>query len=381
MSEVRSPPRAEVVGSLLRPAKLKAAVEAFYEAGHSAILSEERTKDRNELAELEDDAIREAVRRQVELGLDVVTDGEFRRWMFLNSFYDAVEGFRTDNVIHFRNARGEDVPLAVHEIVDRLKPVDSPAAREAAFMASASEGHPFKVTVPAASIFGHPFSYKAGITSGYGSLDEFVSHAIEIEQGLVADAIGAGARYIQFDFPVYPYLVDPLWVNRFEEHGYDVDTLVDDAIRADTEVLEGIPSGVRTALHICRGNYRSSWLCEGSLEPVADRVFGELPYDAFLVEWDDLGRDGGFEPVASLRPGSIMVMGIVSTKTPELEREDDLVRKLEEAASFLGGDLGRLAISPQCGFASVLVGNEIDEDTQWRKLDLVARVADRVWVG
>jgi methionine synthase II (cobalamin-independent) len=188
-----------VVGSLLRPAKLKAAVEAFYEAGHSAILSEERTKDRSELAELEDDAIREAVRRQVELGLDVVTDGEFRRWMFLNSFYDAVEGFRTDNVIHFRNARGEDVPLAVHEIVDRLKPVDSPAAREATFMASASEGHPFKVTFPAASIFGHPFSYKAGITSGYGSLDEFVSHAIEIEQGLVADAIGAGARYIQFD--------------------------------------------------------------------------------------------------------------------------------------------------------------------------------------
>jgi 5-methyltetrahydropteroyltriglutamate--homocysteine methyltransferase len=370
-----------VVGSLLRPVKLKAAVEAFYEAGHSAILSEERTKDRNELAELEDDAIREAVRRQVELGLDVVTDGEFRRWMFLNSFYDAVEGFRTDNVIHFRNARGEDVPLAVHEIVDRLKPVDSPAAREATFMASASEGHPFKVTFPAASIFGHPFSYKAGITSGYGSLDEFVSHAIEIEQGLVADAIGAGARYIQFDFPVYPYLVDPLWVNRFEEHGYDVDTLVDDAIRADTEVLEEIPSGVRTALHICRGNYRSSWLCEGSLEPVADRVFGELPYDAFLVEWDDFGRDGGFEPVASLRPGSIMVMGIVSTKTPEVEREDDLVRKLEEAASFLGGDLGRLAISPQCGFASVLVGNEIDEDTQWRKLELVSRVADRLWSG
>ena len=246
MQGVRRPPRAEVVGSLLRPAKLKAAVEGFYEAGHSAVLPEERAKDRSELAGLEDDAIREAVRRQVDLGLDVVTDGEFRRWMFLNSFYDAVEGFRTDNVIHFRNARGGDVPLAVHEIVDRLKPVDSPAAREAAYMASASEGHPFRVTFPAASIFGHPFSYKPGITSGYGSLDEFVSHAIEIEHGLVADAIAAGARYVQFDFPLYPYLVDTLWVDRFEEHGYDVDTLVDDAIRADTEVLEGIPSGVRT---------------------------------------------------------------------------------------------------------------------------------------
>jgi 5-methyltetrahydropteroyltriglutamate--homocysteine methyltransferase len=375
----RRPPRAEVVGSLLRPAELKTAVESFYEEGHAAILPEERAKDRSLLAEIEDRAIRDAVRRQIELGLDVVTDGEFRRWMFLNSFYDAVEGFRTDNVVHFRNARDEDLSLAVHEIVDRLHPVDSPAAREAAFMHEVADGYPFKVTFPAASIFGHPFSYKPGITSGYDSLGEFVAHAIELERDLVSDAIAAGARQIQFDYPLYPYLVDPLWVDRFEEHGYDVDTLIDDAIEADTAVLEGVPDDVRVSLHICRGNYRSSWMCEGSLEPVADRVFGELPYDAFLAEWDDLGRDGGFEPVRSLRKGSIMVMGIVSTKTPELEREDDLMRRMEEAASFVDGDLDRLAISPQCGFASVVVGNEIDEDTQWRKLELVSRVADRLW--
>ena len=119
-------------------------------------------------------------------------------------------------------------------------------------------------------------------------------------------------------------------------------------------------------------------MCEGSLEPVAERVLGELPYDAFLVEWDDLGRDGGFEPVRHLRDGSLMVMGIVSTKTPALEDEDDLLRRMEEAAGFAGG-MDRLAISPQCGFASVMVGNEIDEDAQWRKLELVARVADRLW--
>ena len=167
---------------------------------------------------MEDEAIRDAVRRQVDAGLDVVTDGEYRRWMFLNSFYDAVEGFRTDNVVHFRNAAGEDVPLAVHEVVDRLRPVDSPASREAAFMAEQAAGYPFKVTFPAPSIFGHPFTYKVGITDrGYGSLEEFVAHAVEIERGLVADAIGAGARYVQFDFPLYPYLVDPKWVARFEE--------------------------------------------------------------------------------------------------------------------------------------------------------------------
>lgn len=374
----RVPARAEVVGSLLRPPALRRAVEGFYEVGHSAILAEERAKDRTALREIEDAAIRDAVRRQIDLGLDVVTDGEFRRWMFLNSFYDAVEGFKTDNVVHFRNARGEDVPLSVHEIVDRLRAVDSPAAREATFMTEATDGYPFKVMFPAASIFGHPFSYKPGVTSGYASLEDFVAHAIEIERGLVADAVGAGAQYVQFDFPLYPYLVDPGWVARFEERGHRIHDLVDAAIAADGAVLEGIPAGVTTALHICRGNYRSSWMCEGSLEPVAERVFGELPYDTFLVEWDDLGRDGGFEPVRFLRDDALMVMGIVSTKTPELETGDDLLRRMEAAAAFAGG-MERLAISPQCGFASVMVGNEVDEEVQWRKLDLVGRVADRLW--
>jgi 5-methyltetrahydropteroyltriglutamate--homocysteine methyltransferase len=377
----RRPARAETVGSLLRPPRLRRAVERFYAPGHSAVLDEERAKDRSELRALEDEAIREAIRRQVDAGLDVVTDGEFRRWMFMNSFYDAVEGIRTDNVVHFRNARGEDVPLAVHQIVDRLRAVDSPAAREAAFLIDATESYPFKVTFPAASIFTHPFTYKVGITDrAYGSLEGFVGHAIEIERSLVADAIAAGARYVQFDFPLYPYLVDPAWIERFAAAGHDMGALVDAAIDADSAVLEGIPEDVTVALHICRGNYRSSWMCEGSLEPVADRVFGELPYDTFLVEWDDLGRDGGFEPIRSLRDGSIMVMGIVSSKIRELEDEDDLVRRMEEAAAIVGG-MNRLAISPQCGFASVMVGNETNEDAQWSKLELIGRVADRLWGG
>ena len=159
---------------------------------------------------------------------------------------------------------------------------------------------------------------------------------------------------IQFDFPLYPYLVDPAWVERFEGPATTWTTLRRRARSPRTRaILEGIPDDVTTALHICRGNFRSSWMCEGSLEPVADQVFGRLPYDAFLVEWDDEGRDGGFEPVRSLRRGSVMVMGIVSTKTPELEDEDELLRRMEEAAAFVGGDLDRLAISPQCGFASV----------------------------
>jgi 5-methyltetrahydropteroyltriglutamate--homocysteine methyltransferase len=377
----RTPARAEVVGSLLRPPRLKAAVETFYAPGHSAMLAEERATDRTGLTELEDGAIRDAVRRQIDIGLDIVTDGEFRRWMFMNSFYDGVSGVRTGKTVRFRNDRGEDVELNVHEIVDRLRVVDSPGAREAAFMAQVAEGYPFKVTFPAASIFTHPLTTVAGPDgTGYGSLEEFVRHAIEIDRQLVADAIAAGARYVQFDFPLYPYLVDPAWVGRFEAAGFDIGTLVDRAIAADAAVLEGMPRDVTVGLHICRGNYRSSWMCEGSLEPVAQRVFGDLPYDRFLVEWDDLGRDGGFEPIRFLRQGSIMAMGIVSTKTREMEREDDLLRRMDEAATIVGG-LERLAISPQCGFASVMVGNEIDQDVQWRKLELVTNVANRLWGG
>ena len=193
----------------------------------------------------------------------------------------------------------------------------------------------------------------------------------------MADAIDAGARYIQFDFPLYPYLVDPAWIERFGGRAR-CGHVVDAALAADPAVLEGIPDDVTVGLHICRGNYRSSWMCEGSLEPVAERVFGQLPFDTFLVEWDDLGRDGGFEPIRFLRDGSTMVMGIVSHQDPRARG-----RGRPDAADGTGGRdrrrLNRLAISPQCGFASVMVGNETDEDIQWRKLELVGRVADRLW--
>ncbi|MGZ8629631.1 MAG: hypothetical protein ACXWZF_01495 [Actinomycetota bacterium] len=371
----RAPARAEVVGSLLRPTALRAAIDAFYEPGHSAALEEERAKDRTPLREAEDEAIRGAVRRQRECGLDVVTDGEFRRWMFMNSFYDAVSGVRTGKTVTFHNERGEDDELAVHEIVAPLEVVDSPGAREAAFMRESAGDSPFKVTFPAASIFAHPFTTVEG---AYESLDAFVDAAVAIERRLVADATEAGARYVQFDFPFYPYLVDPAWIGRFEQAGHDVDALVERALAADAAVLEGIRDDVTVGLHICRGNFRSSWMCEGSLEPVAERVFGDLPYDSFLVEWDDEGRDGGYAPVRHLRDGGVMVMGLVSSKTPVLEDEDDLVRRMEEAAGYAGG-IDRLAISPQCGFASVMLGNETNEDAQWRKLELVGRVADRLW--
>jgi 5-methyltetrahydropteroyltriglutamate--homocysteine methyltransferase len=362
-----------VVGSLLRPPALREAIEAAYEPGHHALLAEERARDLTALHAAEDEAIREAVRRQIELGLDVVTDGEFRRYMFTNSFYDAVDGVATDNVVEFTNARGEGVELAVHSVQRRLSKVASPAAREAGFLAGITD-HPFKVTLPAASLFTHPFGVA---TEAYGDVDEFAAHAISIERELIAEAVAAGCRYVQLDFALYPYLVDEAWMGRFHAAGHGFEELLERALAADRAILDGIPDDVTTGLHLCRGNYRSSWLCAGSLEPVAERMFSELPYDVFLVEWDDVGRDGGYEAIRFVPAGPIVAMGIVSSKTPELEAEDEVVRRLEEASRHLGID--QLAVSTQCGFASVMEGNEVDEDAQWRKLDLVARVADRVW--
>jgi 5-methyltetrahydropteroyltriglutamate--homocysteine methyltransferase len=375
--EPRRPARAEVVGSLLRPPALRSALDHVYAEGHRAVQAEERAKDLTELHRAEDDAIATAVRRQIDLGLDVVSDGEFRRYMFLNSFWDALEGFSTDrNPIEFRNDRGEAVTWHVQRIEERLRVVDSPAAREAAFLSKATAGHPFKVTFPAASLFTHPFTFRP--QAAYENADDLVAHCIDIERSLIADAVAAGAGYIQLDFPLYPYLVDPRWSARFRDAGFEAGAVLTNAIAADRAVVDGLPHDVTVALHVCRGNYRSRWLCEGALEPVAERMFGELDrYDVFLIEWDDTRRDGTYEPIRFVRPGATMVMGVISTKTPEIESPEEILRRLDAAATFL--PLEQLAVSPQCGFASVMEGNDIDQEVQWRKLELVSHVADRLW--
>lgn len=373
-----NPARAEVVGSLLRPKALKTAVEVFYGEGHRAVLDDERARGADELHLVEDEVIAEVVQRQIDLGLDVVTDGEFRRYMFLNSFWDAVSGFSTeDNPVEFRDEGGDTVVWHVHKVVDRLEKVDSPVSREAAFM-SATTDHPFKVTVPAGSIFSNPYTWKPGVNDHvYSTRQELTDHAVAIERELVAEAVAEGAGYVQFDFPMYPFLVDDRWRQQMVEDGFDLDMVMEEAIAADRAVLEGIPDGVTTGIHICRGNYRSRFLCEGSLEPLAERIFNELDYDVFLVEWEDPKRMGDVSPIRFVPPGKTVVLGVVGTKTPQVQTDDELVARLEDAARFL--DLDQLAISPQCGFASVIDGNDIPEGAQWEKLASVGRVAERIW--
>ena len=365
----RTPARAETVGSLLRPPGLRAAIAEFGNDPERAA----------EITALEDDLIAKAVRRQVDAGLDVVTDGEYRRTMFLDSFWGAVEGFTNDrNPVEFRADDGSTITWNVQRIEVRLRPVASPAADEAAHLTTITD-HPFKVTFPAASLFALPFTFKPGINDhAYADLRELVAHCVEIERGLVADAIAAGARYVQFDFPAYPYLCDPDWRRAITATGWSVDDVLDLAIQADQEVAAGLGDKVTVGMHICRGNNQSRYLCEGPLDPIAERLFGDLDYDVIHVEWEDPDRMGDFGSLDYVpTDGPLIVLGIISSKRPELESVDDVLRRIEAASIRLNVD--RLAVATQCGFGSTWEGNKLTEDDQWRKLDLVGTVADRVW--
>ena len=372
--------RAEHVGSLLRPPALKHLVEQTYEPGHSTLLAEERAKDLGELHAAEDEAIREAVRRQIDSGLDVVTDGEFRRFMFTGSFYDGVEGVGAGTgQVPFTNDEGElELYDGAPVVNGKLRKIDSPAAREAAFLTELTD-HPFKVTFPAASFFLYPVaSFIEGVTDAfYATREEMVERIIDIEREQVADAIAAGATYVQFDWPVYPALGDEGAVAFFRQLGIDIAWLMDRMIEVDRRIIEGLPENVRTGLHLCRGNHKSKWIYRGSMDAYAERLFNELPYDVFLVEWEDTAREGDYSPLRFVPPGPIVAMGIVSSKKPRVETVDELQRHIEDAARHL--DVSQLALSPQCGFASTYIGNEVTEEIQWRKLETIAAAADAIW--
>jgi 5-methyltetrahydropteroyltriglutamate--homocysteine methyltransferase len=190
--------------------------------------------------------------------------------------------------------------------------------------------------------------------------------------------VAAGARYVQFDFPAYPYLCDPRWLAAMDELGWTASRALEVALRADRDVLAGLPDDVITAMHVCRGNNQSRYVCEGPLDPVAEALFGELPYRVLLVEWEDPARMGGFSALKHLPAGGpTVVLGLLSSKRPELDDDDHVLRRLDEAAAF--APLDQLALSTQCGFASTLPGNELTPADQWAKLEQVVRLAHRAW--
>ena len=380
----RTIPRAEHVGSLLRPRRL---LDAISQASSFSVDDARPTDasldfanvDQDALREIEDECIREAVAKQEAAGLDCVTDGEFRRVFFMGSFDQAVSGFAPNHEqkITFRNDKGESLEVEGRPIVaERLEKIASPGATEAEFVAGLTD-RPVKVTFPAASSIANPMMFRPGVTDKhYSSFEEMAGHALQILRELIDDAVAAGATYIQLDYPAYPLIADPQFSAQMKAMGANLDQMLQGAVMADTMIVQGLPEHVRTAIHLCRGNLRGMYMVSGSLDPVAEAFFS-LPYDSFLVEWDDTSRMGDYSALRHVPNGPVVGMGIISTKNPELESEDVLLSHLEEAGRYL--DTEQLALCPQCGFASEAGGNDVDENTQWRKLELVARVADRVW--
>jgi 5-methyltetrahydropteroyltriglutamate--homocysteine methyltransferase len=356
---------ADHVGSLLRPQELLQA-------------RSDRKVDRQQLRALEDKQIQRVLQRQKELGLKIFTDGEFRRSNFMSDFSESVEGIDEGDVVARSWQGSSGLASSVPGIVvSKLKQTGRLTQHEVAFMKQHSPGD-IKITLPTANQFPAIY-YKRGITDKvYPTHSALLWDIVPVIKSEIQALVNEGVRYVQIDAPRYSYYIDPKWRNYIKnEMGLEPDQALDEAVRADNACLEGARrAGVILAIHLCRGNNRSQWYAEGGYDAIAEKLFGQLQVDAFLLEYES-ERAGSFEPLRFVPRGKTVVLGLVSSKVPQLESQDQLVRRIEEASKYV--PLENLALSPQCGFASTMEGNLLTEDDQWRKLKLVVDTAAKVW--
>ena len=356
--------RSDVVGSLLRPPYLVQAREAL-DAGRIGLREFKKTEDR---------AVDEAVALQELAGLDVVTDGEFRRYAFFGHLIDAVEGFDKFGgwAIPFHDEQGKELVFKRPVVVEKLRWRRSMCAEEFVYL-RARAARPTKVAVIStqqAAAYYDPEKSKGA----YPTRDAYLSDIVDLTRREVDELARLGCAYIQIDAPQYAALLDPALRDGYRQRGSDPDRLIDACVEMDNAVI-GSHSGITFGLHICRGNNQSMFYASGGYEPIA-RVFQRSRVQRFLLEYDD-ERSGGFEPLKSVPEDREVVLGLVTTKKPRLETVDELRRRIDEAATFLS--LDRLALSPQCGFASTMAGNRISAEDQQRKLQRVAETARLVW--
>ena len=359
--------RADQVGSLLRPAAVLRARAAY----------EQRRIGPQQLSMVEDGAILEALERQRQVGLDVFTDGEFRRGAWQTDMAEAVEGFVDDHVAMAWRGPNAGVEGSAAQVVGgKLRQRRRLTAHESGFLKEHAPG-PFKITIPSASTF-RDASYKPGLTDRfYPTRSDLLAELVQIVRGEIEALVAEGVPYVQIDAPRLSYYVDPGIRAQMRQSGIDPDGALDEAIEAENACLQGLRrDGVTLGFHLCRGNSRSRWRAEGGYDPIAEKVFGSLGHDRFLLEYDS-ERAGGFEPLRFVPKGKTVVLGLVTTKQGRLESQADLLRRIEEAARYV--PLDNLALSPQCGFASVAEGNLLSPDDQWRKLELIAETARQVW--
>src|SRR6266850_160479 len=374
--------RNDVVGSLLRPPSLKEA-RMRYDEGKMTI---------EELREAEDREIRVAVRFQEDLGLAVVTDGEYRRLNFQDSFGESVSGYDAGKAsLKFYEQRvegsnplqrweipirGEEKGTAVSQrrpVVERLRLVRNTPLEEYRFVSRAAE-QPAKVTLIGPDRISQRFDWQNSKTV-YPNMDDFVADVVKIQREMIRGLVEAGCRYVQIDAPGYTAYVDPPSLQAMRDRGEDPKENFNRSLKADNQVLEGFDN-TTFGIHLCRGNQRSMWHREGTYDDIAERLLNELKYDRFLFEYDT-PRSGGFEPLRFLPKGKVVVLGLVSTKVAQLEKIDDLKRRIGDASKY--APLEQLAISPQCGFSSDVVGNLISDDDQKRKLEIVVETSRQVW--
>ena len=367
MNEQRPAFRADHVGSFLRPKEL-------LELRHAGAEPER-------LREVEDREILRVLAKQRELGFEAFTDGEFRRGGFMSDLTDAVEGFDSEaGIARNWNAAGGTAtvaPSAVRGIVtEKLRQTRGLTAHELPFLQQHSPG-PIKMTLPSATQF-PAIAYKKGISErAYSNHSAFLADVVDITKSETKALADAGVAYIQIDAPRYSYYLDPKWREFLQAEFGEPEALLDEAIAADNACFRAARRpGVTLAIHLCRGNNRSQWYASGGYDAIAEKLFNGLEVDRFLLEYDD-ERSGTFEPLRFVPRDKTVVLGLVSSKKPELESADDLVRRIEAASKHV--PLERLALSPQCGFASMAEGNLLTEADQWAKLRLVVDTARRVW--
>jgi 5-methyltetrahydropteroyltriglutamate--homocysteine methyltransferase len=364
-----NPPfRADHVGSLLRPQRLKEARARFQK--------HEITKD--QLREAEDDAIRDVVRKQEAVGLQSITDGEFRRTFFHIDFLERLEGVAVSAGIgakfHTREGEIDFAPPRV-TVTGKLRHVQDIQTADFQFLQSVATKTP-KVTIPSPTMVHFRGGRKGIDITAYPDLDEFFEDLAQVYRDEVASLYAAGCRYIQFDDTNLAYLCDPQIRAQTKERGEDPNALPHAYASLINAVIDGRPSDLTIAIHLCRGNMQSAWVAEGGYEPVADALFNELHVDAYFLEYDD-ARSGSFEPLRFVPGNKVIVLGLVTTKTPALEPVADITARIEEAARYV--PLDRLCLSPQCGFASTVQGNQITEADQWAKLERILEVTRQVW--
>jgi 5-methyltetrahydropteroyltriglutamate--homocysteine methyltransferase len=359
--------RAEQVGSLLRPPDLLHA-RAEQAAGRL---------NTDELRAKEDQAILQALERQRQIGLDILSDGEMRRGSWLTSMAEAVEGFIPQRVeVEWHGPGGRREGSTALAVGDKLRKLRKLTGLELPLLKKHA-GRPFKITVPAPANF-LIASYKPGVTDKfYPAPEDFLVALAGIIRDEIEWLVSEGVTYIQLDAPYYSAYLDPAQRERMQQAGRDPDAELERGIEGDNSCLKGIArDNLTIALHVCRGNSRSRWIAEGGYDAIAERLFGSLDADRFLLEYDS-ERAGGFEPLRLVPRGKAVVLGLVTTKEPRLESPDDLRRRIDEAARYF--PLENLALSPQCGFASVAAGNLLSAEDQWRKLELVVKTARQIW--